>query len=406
MEPAAWHGETLLLVVLLGIGAYALCSNLLARAWITLPMVFVAFGYAISGPVETLGHGADLSHLQRLIAEVTLILVLFADASHVRFKSVRMNWILPARMLVIGLPLTIALGTLLVFAVNPAAGIGMALLTAAVLTPTDAALGQSFVGDPRVPVRLSETINVESGLNDGLVLPFVILGATLASMSMGGVHASDLPSAVLGQLAIAALVGIGFGWITARLLGFAQRKGWASAPAQGIVFVAAAFAAFLASQTLGGNGFIATFVAGMVFGNTYRHDPHSIRDFMEGIGQLLTIAAFLIFGAFLLPAAIAHMTWVAVAVAVGFLTFVRMVPIWLSLLGTETTLKERLVLGWFGPRGIASLLFTLIIMDEFDFPAEQELLACVAMTVVLSILAHGFSSAFVAQSTYEPETVD
>lgn len=404
MENIAWHGETLLLVVLVGVCAYALCSNALSRAWITLPMVFVAFGYLLSGPVGAVGQGTDLAYAQQLVAEVTLILVLFADASHVRIKSIRMSWRLPTRMLVIGLPLTIGLGTLFVLSVNPAAGLGMALLTAAVLTPTDAALGQAFVSDPKVPVRISETINVESGLNDGLVLPFVIFGATLASMSMGGTEAGGLPAAVLGQLAIAGMVGIGLGWSVAKALDFAQTGNWVNAPAQGVVFFATAFAAFLASETLGGNGFIATFVAGMVFGNTYRHDPHFIREFMEGIGQLLTIAAFLIFGAFLLPAAIAHISWTAVIVAIGFLTVIRMVPIWLSLIGTDTTPRERFVLGWFGPRGLASLLFTLIILDEYELPAQEELLACVAMTVTLSIVVHGLSSAKVAESMYESKS--
>ncbi|MEM8631941.1 MAG: sodium:proton antiporter [Pseudomonadota bacterium] len=400
MEHATWHGETLVLVILVGTGVYALLSGALSKASITLPMVFVAFGYLLSEPIGSVSNGIDLSYLQRLIAEITLVLILFADASHVRFMSARMNWQLPARMLIIGLPLTIFLGTLLVYYVNPAAGVGMALLTAAVLTPTDAALGQAFVSDPRVPVHLSETINVESGLNDGLVLPFVIIGAMLASASLGTAPGGHLAGEIVGQLTIAPIVGIGFGWGTARLLGLAQDRGWVTDPAQGAVFVTTAFSAFLVSELLGGNGFIATFVAGMVFGNTFRHNLHFIQEFMEGIGQLLTMAAFLIFGAVLLPAAIAHVSWVALIVAVGFLTVVRILPIWISLTGTGTPAKEKLILGWFGPRGIASLLFTLIVMQDFEFPAEEELLACVAMTVCLSILAHGVSSAWVAKCTY------
>lgn len=237
-------------------------------------------------------------------------------------------------------------------------------------------------------------------MNDGLVLPFVLIGATLASAGAINVDAAVLSSALLVQLGMAPLVGVVFGWITAKALDFCQNRNWVGPPAQGVVFVATAFSAFLASETLGGNGFIATFVAGMVFGNAYRHDQRFIREFMEGIGQLLTMAAFVIFGAFLLPEAIEHVTWVALAIALGFLTVVRMGPIWLSLLGTKTTTKERLVLGWFGPRGIASVLFTLIVMQEFDFPAEEELLACVAMTVCLSIILHGFSSVLAARSTY------
>jgi NhaP-type Na+/H+ or K+/H+ antiporter len=131
----------------------------------------------------------------------------------------------------------------------------------------------------------------------------------------------------------------------------------------------------------------------MGFGNTYKHNIHFIGEFMEGVGQILTMFAFLVFGALLLPDGIEHLSWKPIAVAIMFLTVVRMLPIWLSLLGTDLALREKLFLGWFGPRGLASILFTLIMTDEFDFPGEAELLACVSMTVFLSIIVHGVSAA-------------
>jgi len=177
--------------------------------------------------------------------------------------------------------------------------------------------------------------------------------------------------------------------------------------AQGIVFVATAFISYLVAELIGGNGFISAFVAGAVFGNTYRHDIHFISEFMEGTGQLLTMAAFLVFGALMLPDALQHASIVSVTIAAGFLTFVRMVPIWISLAGTTLRLRDKLFVGWFGPRGLASILFTLIVMEKYDFPNKEELLACVSLTVLLSAILHGITAApltkLIARNSVEPD---
>lgn len=272
----------------------------------------------------------------------------------------------------------------------------MALLTAAVLTPTDAALGQSVVSNPKVPVRLSQTINVESGLNDGLVLPFVLLGAVLAATGMNEQGTDGLASAAIIQLILGPVVGIFIGWFVAKGLDFAENRNWVMESAQGVVFLATAFGCYLGAELVGGNGFIAAFVGGAVFGNTYQHDLHFISEFMEGTGQILTMAAFLVFGAIMLPDGIAHVTSTALLIAILFLTIVRIIPIWISLTGTSLAMKEKLFLGWFGPRGLASILFTLIMMAEFEFPNEEEFLACVSMTVFISVVLHGISATFFA----------
>jgi sodium/hydrogen antiporter len=299
---------------------------------------------------------------------------------------------LPARMLVIGLPLSVAFGTLVTWLISPEGGIAMALLTAAVLTPTDAALGQSVVTNSGVPEDMSETINVESGLNDGLVLPFVLLGATFASAGLDGADTGGLALSALMQVVLGPLAGIGVGWVVARLMDEAQTRRLIAASAEGVVFLAAAFAAFVLAEVIGGNGFIAAFVAGMVFGNTYQHNLNFVREFMEGAGQILTMAAFLVFGALLLPEGLAHASLKTIVIAVLFLTVVRMGAIWMSLIGSGLQTREKLFLGWFGPRGLASILFTLLMTDAFDFEGEAELLACVSVTVALSILAHGLSA--------------
>ncbi len=393
MDAPHWLPEFALLCVLACIFAYSLLSNLIAKTIVTLPMIFMAVGYIAAQPLEHLAAPGALDAGKRLLAEITLVLVLFSDASHVRFKALRKTFTIPARMLVVGLPLTIGLGMVVAYTLNPASGLAMALLTAAVLTPTDAALGQTVVASDTVPEHLRQTINVESGLNDGLVLPFVLFGAILASSVMGAAETDGLALAATLQVVLGPVIGIATGWGFAKAMDVAQDRDLIAESAGGVAFLAVAFSAFIGAEIIGGNGFIAAFVAGMVFGNTYKHDIHFIGEFMEGVGQLLTMAAFLIFGALLLPDGLAHMNWRAVVLALLFLTVVRMVPIWLSLLGTGLPLREKLFLGWFGPRGLASILFTLIMMDEFDFPGEQELLACVSMTVFLSILLHGVTAA-------------
>jgi NhaP-type Na+/H+ or K+/H+ antiporter len=393
MESSHQNLELLLLGILVCIFLYSLLTNAISKTILTLPIIFMVVGYLSARPIEALAEPELLDVGKRLLAEITLILVLFSDASHVRFKTLRMNFNVPLRMLAIGLPLTLGLGTIVALLLNPESGLAMSLLTAAILTPTDAALGQTVVTSEDVPEHLRETINVESGLNDGLVLPFVLFGAILASAGMEGAETDGLAAAAILQIILGPLVGIASGWVFAKAMDYAQTRDLMAEAAGGVAFLVVAFSAYIGSELIGGNGFIAAFIAGMVFGNTYQHKIHFIGEFMEGVGQLLTMFAFLVFGALLLPDGLEHMTWNAVILALLFLTVVRMLPIWLSLLGTGLALREKLFLGWFGPRGIASILFTLIMMDEFDFPGEEELLACVSMTVFLSIILHGISAA-------------
>lgn len=384
--------DLVVLGILIAFILYSLLTRAIDRSLLTLPIIFMCLGYVVSDQLRAAAPPVVLHEGKRLLAEITLVLVLFSDASHVQFSQLKQSWRLPFRMLVIGLPLSILLGTLVTSLVSPEGGVAMALLTAAVLTPTDAALGQSVVTSANVPEKLSETINVESGLNDGLVLPFVLLGAILASAGMADASTDGLAMDAVVQIVLGPLAGIATGWTVARLMDVAQSRRLIAAAAEGVVFLAAAFAAYVLAEAIGGNGFIAAFVAGMIFGNTYKHNIRFVREFMEGAGQLLTMSAFLVFGALLLPDGLAHASIKTVVIAVLFLTVVRVGAIWLSLAGSGLKTSEKLFLGWFGPRGLASILFTLVIIDEFEFPNEAELLACVSMTVALSILVHGLSS--------------
>jgi NhaP-type Na+/H+ or K+/H+ antiporter len=340
-----------LLAVLTCIFIYSLLTNAISKTIVTLPIIFMGVGYLSARPIEALAEPEVMNEGKRLLAEITLVLVLFSDASRVRFTALRQNFKIPLRMLVIGMPLTIGLGMIVAYGLNPESGLAMALLTAAVLTPTDVALGQTVVTSADVPERLRQTVNVESGLNDGLVLPFVLFGATLASAGMNGANTDWLATSALVQIIVGPLVGIAFGWTFAKVMDAEQDQNLMAESAGGVAFLSVAFSALFGAEIVGGNGFIAAFIAGMVY------------------------------GALLLPDGLDHVTWKVLLLAILFLTVVRMLPIWLSLLGTGLALREKMFLEWFGPRGFASILFTLIILDEFDFPGEQELLACVSMTV-------------------------
>lgn len=359
-------------------------------------MIFTALGLLLGQiglelvPME-IGH--EVIHL---IAEITLILVLFADASRVRLQSLFTHSAIPIRMLLIGMPLTILLGTLVARWVSPEAPWAVAFLVAAILTPTDAALGQSVVSSPHVPKRIGQSVNVESGLNDGLALPVVLIAAILAAGASGmtGEHVPEnLVSFTLMQVILGPIAGIVIGFVAARLLDFSVDRDWATPVSQGLYFLSVAVFAYFGAEAVGGNGFIAAFIAGLVFGNVLRAPAMFIHEFMEGEGQLLTLLTFLIFGAVLAPLGLEHANIKTVALAIAFLTFVRMIPMWLALTGAGLSAYEKFFLGWFGPRGLASILFALLVLERFHIPGADELAACVVLTVLLSIVLHGVTAA-------------
>lgn len=396
-------------IIVLGLLAcvaiYALLSRKIETSFLTLPMIFTGIGLALatSGQMllpHSLGPTHEELEIIHLMAELTLILLLFSDAASIELKALAGSFNIPLRMLLIGMPLTILLGTGVAHWVSPEASWSIAFLVAAMLTPTDAALGQAVVTSEDVPLSIRQSINVESGLNDGLALPVVLVAAILAVEASG--QATDgLPDNIalytLLQLTLGPIVGITIGWLAAKLLDLAVTNNTAATVFQGIYFLCVAFVLYLAAEQVGGNGFIAAFVGGLTFGNRLQAPSGFIKEFMEGEGQLLTTATFLIFGAILAPVGLEHASWKTLVLAIAFLTLVRMLPIWLSLLGSGLSLYEKLFLGWFGPRGLASILFALLILERFEVPGGEEIKACVVLTVLLSIVLHGITATTLAQ---------
>lgn len=380
-----------------GLLLYSLISGRLQGTIVTAPLAFIVFGLIVGAGglnVADIDPGHSTIHF---IAEFTLILVLFADAARIDLNQVRRDHNLPSRMLIVGLPLAIVAGTAVASQLFPAFSLWEAALLAALLAPTDAALGQSVISEKVVPVRIRQAINIESGLNDGIALPVVFLLAAFAGTAYGATEAGEWIRFGLLQVVLGPLAGVVLGYVGARALDSAIERGWASTAFQGIGILSLAVFTYIAAELVGGNGFIAAFVGGMVFGNTIRHPCTFLFEFMESEGQLLMLITFLVFGAALLPEGIAHLNLANLLYAVLSLTLIRMVPVAISLIGSGVRLPTQLFLGWFGPRGLASILFVLLILEESDVPHREQLLSITVITVALSALLHGVSAAPLAR---------
>jgi len=375
-----------------GIVLFALFAKRLENTVITPPLAFAAFGLIIGD--SGLGW-ADLKFENGFIhglAELTLILVLFSDAARIDLSVLRKDHNLPLRMLLIGMPLTIVLGTAVALMLPLGLSLWEAALLGAILAPTDAALGQSVVSSRFVPARIRQTLNIESGLNDGIALPFVLLFAFLA----GAAHAGSEQSWLLfgaKQLILGPLAGVVIGGAGAWLIDMASKKEWTTESYEGAAILGLAFLAYSGSELIGGNGFIAAFVSGLVFGNAVRGRCGFIFGFAEAEGNFLVLVTFLIFGAAILPTAIGQIDWAVLLYAVLSLTVIRMIPVTISLIGSGVQGATVAFLGWFGPRGLASILFALFVLEEVPIPAGARIAIITVVTVTLSIVLHGLSAA-------------
>jgi NhaP-type Na+/H+ or K+/H+ antiporter len=372
--------------------AYAMFSRLLRHRSLTAPLAFVIFGYFASkyGVIQI-----ELEqHVFEVLMEVTLALILFTDAARIDVKRLAMEYNIPARMLIIGLPLTIAAGTGAAILLFPEFTVWEAALLAAVLAPTDAALGQAVQAETRVPPRIRQSLNAESGLNDGLALPIVLI---LAAFAANPDEAAQGAGAWLGfgatQIGVGALMGAAVGLIGGIIVEISVRGKWMTESFRDLTVVGLALIAFALANYFDGNGYIATFVAGIFLGAVAHSACRHLIPFGEAEGQLLSLITFIIFGAILLPLALQDINWTYVIYATLSLTVVRMIPIAFSLWGTKMHVSTRLFLGWFGPRGLASILFALLVVGLSEINAREEIMAITALTVTLSIFAHGITAA-------------
>jgi NhaP-type Na+/H+ or K+/H+ antiporter len=370
---------------------FVAASARLSRAYVTAPMAFLTMG-ALFG-LTAFGTDADESSIL-LLAEVTLVLLLFHDAAQVQPRQLRADSALDLRLLLIGLPLTVLAGWALARLLFPDIGVWPALLIGAALAPTDAGLGAATVLNPVVPVRIRRILNVESGLNDGLVTPVVFFAIAAIAGAEELAPRVSLTEA-LEEIALGLTIGVVAGVAGARLLGRSRARGWAEVDLIPVAVLVLPLLGYATAGVVGGNGFIAAFTSGTAFAAAARWlpDEPSAMNLTEAGAGLLGFAVWALAGAVAVVAVGDSLDWRTVAYAVASLTVLRMVPVWLALLGSGLRLQSVAFIGWFGPRGLASLVFVLIAAEELvDDATLARVVDVIAVTVILSVLAHGLSA--------------
>ncbi|TIC88453.1 sodium:proton antiporter [Nocardioides sp. GY 10113] len=392
------------------VAAWALMSGALSRHNVTGPMVFVAAGYLLGNP-DWGPMGVDVAtESARVIAEVTLALLLFADASRIDPEQLRHTAAVPARLLGVGLPLAMIAGTAAAVVLVADLPWVLALFVGAALAPTDAALSAAVITDERVPLRLRRSLNVESGLNDGIATPVVsmALAASAAVFGLSGGAESVAVVDALRELGLGVLAGALVGGVGAWATDRALRRGWASADARAMAVLALAVVAYASALASGGNGFIAAFVAGLAFSGVSARDAADDGAVVlpELGGELLALVVWFLFGAGLVPIIVTNIDLAAVTFAVLALTVLRMVPVGIALIGSGLSRRDVLFLGWFGPRGLASVVFALLAVEalaESEHPLAAWAVAAIAFTVLLSVVLHGLSAGPAARRFGTPE---
>jgi sodium/hydrogen antiporter len=362
-------------------------SARLERFDVTAPITFVAAGLLLThGPLAVLAF-APSHQLIKELAEFTLALILFSDASRVGLHELRTDAGLYLRLLGVALPLTIGLGTLLALALIGSGSIWLALLVGAALAPTDAALGAGMMTNPAVPARIRRLINVESGLNDGIATPVVLIA--LAGAATGGELAGHGPAAAVAELAVGILAGVAVGGLGGLLVNAARRHAWAAEGFAGAAVLGLAVCTYASAVALHGNGFIAAFAGGLAFGTAGGRRGQPLIPFVEETGALVSLLVWLAFGAVVVAPAVEGLTWQVILYAVLSLTVIRMAPVAVALAGARLGRTTTALVGWFGPRGLASVVFALLALEELGSRIAGSAVVVITVTVLLSVLVHG-----------------
>jgi len=371
---------------------YSAFAKGIERTWVGGPIVFTLFGVLL-GPL-----GAGILTLDvtnetlRALAEMTLALVLFNDAASADLGVLRSNLRIPERMLAIGLPLIILLGFAVGMLLFDELDLYEVAILATILAATDAALGKPVITNRRVPARIREGLNMESGLNDGICVPILFIFIALAvsaSGEAGGI--SDALHLVTEEIGIGLAVGLVLAVLGGWMLRLSAEHDWLSETWMQVTVIALAIASFAAAQSIGGSGFIAAFSGGLLFGKITRQHKKVLLRASEGTGDAFALLTWVVFGSAIIGKVIGYISWPILLYSVLSLTLIRMLPIFLSLAGTSESTKSKLFMGWFGPRGLASIVFTIIVMNE-NLPGGETLAIVVVCTVCLSIIAHGITA--------------
>jgi NhaP-type Na+/H+ or K+/H+ antiporter len=377
--------------------AVAGVSRRLTGTSVTTAMVFIAVGVLVGPLVIDEVTAAPTGEGVRVLAEATLAVVLFADASRIKPRVLRREYAVPVRLLGIGLPLTIALGAVLAAVLFDQLSVTEAIVLAILLAPTDAALGEAVVTERRLPSRIRQGLNVESGLNDGICVPLLLIALAAAEVEDKSASSQHAIRIVAEQIGYGILGGAAAGLAAAAVVVTAYRRDLITGSWLQIIPVAGAGLAYGIAAALGGSGFIAAFVAGAIFGALVPAESEQASRLNEELGALLGGVTFLVFGAVLLGPALEHVSWQIALYAVLSLTLIRMLPVAVAMIGTGARAPTVGFLGWFGPRGLASIVFAVIVVEEAYLPGAETILATTYVTIGLSVIAHGITAAPLAR---------
>lgn len=371
---------------------YSVIADRLERTVFGGAIAFTAIGLALG----TSGIGALQLSLNTdtlgILAELTLALLLFIDASTADLRELVRSAQLPKRLLLIGLPLTIIFGVLTGSMLFDTLTLVEIALLATILAPTDAALGKAVVSDKNVPNRIRTSLNFESGLNDGICVPIFLAFLAFATNAAGESLFTEIAiHLIVEEVGIGALVGLAIAAVGAGAIRVRERQEAISPTWRQLLVPALALACFTTAQALGGSGFIAAFVGGLLFGSLARENTHGYLLAAEGTGDAVALLTWVVFGATVVVRVAENATWEMFLYAFLSLTLVRMLPVWLALRGTHTRLDEVLFMGWFGPRGLASIVFAIMAI-EAEIPGADVIAVTVACAILLSVLGHGLSA--------------
>ena len=381
-----------IVILALFIFVYSTVAGAIERTWISGAIIFTAFGLLI-GPagLDMISFKADGETI-RTLAELTLALVLFTDAAGADLVVLRKTEALPTRLLLMGLPMTIALGFGLAVFLFPKLSLLEAALLATMLSPTDAALGKAVVTNETVPAGIRQGLNVESGLNDGICVPILFLFLALATGKAGEGGPWQLALILVAkEIGIGLAVGLSFTLVAGWLLKFAWRRHWLTETWIQVPILALALVCFATAQLLGGSGFIAAFSGGLLFGALAKKHREIFLRAAEGTGDTMALITWVIFGSAVVGHAMGHFSWEILVYAALSLTLIRMLPVFFTLAGLTVSTEGKLFIGWFGPRGLASIVFAVIVVNA-DVPNSGPIAMTVVCTILFSIISHGVSA--------------
>jgi len=380
-----------LAILALFIFIYSMVAGRIERSAISGPMVFVVAGF-LMGPFGFGWFNGDATSAElRTLANLTLALILFIDAANADMSVLKRQFRIPSRMLLLGLPGVIALGFGLAVLMFDGLSLYEAAILATMLAATDAALGKAVITNKAVPARIREGLNVESGLNDGICVPIVLFFIALAVSGEHGESETSAIALVAQELGIGLAVGLSLAFVGTVLLRWCMKQGWVTEIWMQVTVVGLAVTSFAAAQSLHGSGYIAAFTGGMLFGIIAKDATHKLVLAAEGTGETLALVTWMLFGAMVIGPAFQVFNWEVVVYALLSLTVIRVVPIFLSLVGIGESVSSRLFLGWFGPRGLASIVFAIIVINA-EVPNGEFLALVVICTVLFSLVAHGITA--------------